>query len=262
MLIAEGRQAEVYRRPDGKVVKLMRSADDHPWVEREAAAIRAVEAQGIPVPRLHETLEVDGRPGLAMDPIEGDDLFALVGARPWLLRPLARRMGTLHARLHELPAPDALPTVHDVLGGHIDEADLSPDQRGRAHTELAALPAGDRLCHGDMHFGNLLGDPNEPVIIDWGGATAGDATSDVAITVLMHRLARPGPGTPALVRITAPLGARFITGAYLASYRRARPLDDDLLERWVAVHAAARLAHGIDDEDAGLREIVTAAFGA
>lgn len=261
MLIAEGRQAEVYRRPDGKVVKLMRSADDHPWVEREAAAIRAVEAQGIPVPRLHETLEVDGRPGLAMDPIEGDDLFALVGARPWLLRPLARRMGALHAQLHELAAPGALPSAHDVLGGHIDEADLSPGQRGRAHDELAALPDGDRLCHGDMHFGNLLGDPRRPVVIDWGAATAGSVTSDVAITVLMHRLARPGPGTPAVVRIAAPFGARFITGAYLASYRRSRTLDTELLERWVAVHAAARLAHGIDDEDEGLKATVATAFG-
>lgn len=262
MLIAEGRQAEVLRRPDGTVVKLMRETDDHRWVEREAAALRAVEARGISVPRVVEVLEVDGRPGLAMTHVEGDDLFGLVASRPWRVRSLARSMGTLHATLHGLPAPEVLPSTHDVLTEDIQEADtLSGPQRDAALAALATLPTGDGLSHGDMHFGNLLGDPRHPVVIDWGGATRGDPTADVALTVLMHRMARPGPGTPGLVRAVAPVGARLIVGAYLAAYRRDRPLDGDLLERWIVVRAAARLTHGIEDEDAGLRSVVAAAFG-
>ena len=74
-------------------------------------------------------------------------------------------------------------------------------------------------------------------------------------------MAKPGPGAPTLVRTLAPVGARYIARRYLAAYRGVRPVDGDLLERWLVVRAAARLAHGIADERDGLRRVVTDAFG-
>lgn len=262
-LVAEGRQAEVYLRPDGAVVKLMRDPAHVLWVEREAAALEAVAADGVSVPDVVGVLEIDGRPGLAMSRVEGHDLMTVMGAKPWLVPSLADIMGALHAALHRTRGPDDIPALPEVLAGLItDAADLSEQQRAAALGALDRLPTDDRLCHGDMHLGNLIGDPADPVVIDWGGATRGDPTADVALTVLMHRMAKPGPGAPGLVRAFAPLGARYISRRYLAAYGKARTVERDLLERWLAVNAAARLAHGIDDERDGLRKVVAGAFGA
>lgn len=261
-LLAEGRQAEVYLRPDGTVVKLMRDPRHQLWIEREAVAMQAVALDGLSVPEVIAVLQVDGRPGLAMTRVEGADLMNVMGDKPWLVPSLGAMMGRLHATLHGSRAPDELPALAEVLAGHIAGAtELSEGQRSAALDALDELPTSDRLCHGDMHLGNLIGDRTDPVVIDWGGATSGDPTADVALTVLMHRLAKPGPGAPALVRTLAPVGARTIAWRYLASYRRVRTVDVDLLERWVSVHAAARLAHGIGDERDGLRAVVAHAFG-
>jgi aminoglycoside phosphotransferase (APT) family kinase protein len=261
-LLAEGRQAEVFVRPDGTVVKLMRDPADHLWIEREAAALQAVAAAGLAVPEVVAVLEVDGRPGLAMTRVEGADLMTLMGAKPWLVASLGSLLGRLHAALNGIRAPDELPVMADVLAGHVGEAvGLSDSQRTAALHALEELPVADRLCHGDLHLANLIGDRAHPVVIDWGGATRGDPTADVALTVLMHRMAKPGPHAPPLVRTLAPVGARIIVRRYLAAYRRVRPVDPDRLERWIAVHAAARLAHGIDEEGPGLRAVVADAFG-
>lgn len=260
--LAEGRQAEVFLRSDGTVVKLMRDADDGPWIEREVLAIRAVTGRGITVPMVLEVIDVDGRAGLVMERIEGRDLFQLLGARPWRTFDLGRLLGRLHAAVHQHAAPIELRRHHDVIGEWIDDADLlTPSQRRAARAALDELPRGDRLAHGDHHLGNLIGDPAAPTIIDRGAATAADPVADVAQTVLMHRVAQPGPGTPGLVRALAPVGGRVLAASYLRGYREVTPVDVDAVERWVPVLAAARLVHHIDDEVPALRAIATAAFG-
>jgi len=252
----------VYLRPDGAVVKLMRDADDGGWIDREAIAIEAVARAGLTVPEVLEVVEADGRPGLAMARVDGTDLMSVMGAKPWLVPELSVTMGSLHAALHACQAPDELPDLREVLAGYIAATtELSEAQRAAALGAVSSLPSGDRLCHGDMHLGNLIGDRTDPVVIDWGAATRGDPTADVALTVLMHRAAKPGPGATTLVRTFAPVGARYIARRYLASYRKARPVDAELLERWVGAQAAARLAHGIDEERDVLRRIAADTFG-
>ncbi|MET0188076.1 MAG: aminoglycoside phosphotransferase family protein [Pseudonocardia sediminis] len=61
------------------------------------------------------------------------------------------------------------------------------DERvGRA---LTVLPR--TLCHGDAHRGNVLLDPDGPVLIDWGNARVAPAGLDVAV------LRAPDPSGPA-----------------------------------------------------------------
>mgnify|MGYP000854834297 FL=1 len=260
--LTEGRQAEVFLRPDGRVVKLMRDDRGGPWIQREATAMRALREQGVPVPAVVEIVEVDGRAGLVMERVEGRDLFQVLGARPWLTTVLGRRMGALHAAVHARDAPGDLPRLHDFLEQWITDAGpLSSAQRRSALDALADVPTGDRLAHGDFHLGNLIGEADDPVIIDWGGATRADPVADVAQTVLLHRVGQPGPGTPRLVRTLAPVGAWALGAAYLAGYRQVTPVDRAATEAWIPVLADARLYHGIVEEEPGLRRIVRRAFG-
>jgi hypothetical protein len=46
----------------------------------------------------------------------------------------------------------------------------------------------------------------------------------------------------------APAGRQFIAAQYLATYRKHHQIDQDQLERWITVRAAARLAEPIPSE--------------
>ena len=53
---------------------------------------------------------------------------------------------------------------------------------------IADMPDGDRLCHGDFHPRNILGDASQPVIIDWPDARRGDPAADVCRSWLLMKL--------------------------------------------------------------------------
>jgi hypothetical protein len=185
---------------------------------------------------------VDGRPGLVMTRVEGEDLMTVLGRRPLSFRRAAKAMARAHLAMHECVAPAELPDLHDVLRGRIEIVEALPDElRGPALDVLDQLPRGDRLCHGDLHVGNMVGGWDDAQVIDWGDATRGDPVADVARTELLHRLGNPPPGSRALIRVVAPIGGRLLASTYLGTYRRQRPIDRECLRSWRIVRAAARL---------------------
>src|SRR5689334_25069148 len=101
-LLGQGREAEVFARPDGSVLKLLREPGQS--ADREIAALDAVANGDALVPRVLGQTTVGGRPGILLERVNGPDLLSLVGSRPWLLR----RAGLVMA---EVPAP-----LHAVAG--------------------------------------------------------------------------------------------------------------------------------------------------
>ncbi len=250
---AEGRTAEVFLRADGSVLKLMRDPDAMPLIEREAAALETVRQQGHLAPTVIEIVRVDGRPGLAMERIEGADLATLLGQRPWMLWRAARVMAEMHVAMHQCRAPGALPRLNDELRRDIESASALPSRLAQfALDALDSLPEGDRLCHGDFHLANIRGTWAVPVAIDWVNAASGDPTADVARTRLLHLLADPPPGTPRVARALLPVGRKLIVHRYMSVYRRLRPIDEHAVRTWEVVRAAARFNEGIESEHAML----------
>lgn len=249
VVLAEGREAEVYLEPDGSVLKLWRDPGDGARRQHELAALAALGPTACRVPQPLATVEVDGRPGLVLERVEGTDLLTALGRRPLAVLAAARAMARVHAAMHEGEAPAELPDLHALVARRIEQAGaLPPAWRDRSLDLLAGLPAGDRICHGDFHLGNMLGTWSDPVVIDWGDACRGDPVADVARSDLMIRLGEPPPGAPASLRLLARVGRGILVGRYLAGYRRRRPLDSDALDRWRTVRAAARLYEDIPEE--------------
>jgi aminoglycoside phosphotransferase (APT) family kinase protein len=257
-LLTAGREAEVFLRADGRVVKVMleAGAGGMAAVEREAAVCRMLAGTAVRTPRVVGIESVGGRAGLVMERVAGTDLLAALVERPYLVLDAARVLADAHVRMHAVVAPGELPDLHDHLAARIRAAAPLPDGlRAQALAVLGGLPRGDRLCHGDFHLGNLLGTWDDPVAIDWGHASRGVPSSDVARTDLLHRVAVLPPGTPLPFRALSRLGRRLLAARYLRRYRRRGPVLADLA-RWRFVHAAARLAEPIPEERPALLRLL------
>jgi aminoglycoside phosphotransferase (APT) family kinase protein len=184
-----------------------------------------------------------------LERVDGPDLLSLVGSRPWLLRRAGRVLAQVHTQLLALPAPIGLPDLRTELAARIRSVTSLPaDLASWALSILDGLPDGDRLCHGDLHLGNVLGGLDRPIVIDWGESARGDPVADVANTWLVHRMGQPPPGTPLYVRAAIPLARGVVVSSYLTRCRRQRPFDASLFRRWQIVRAAARFYAGIDEE--------------
>jgi aminoglycoside phosphotransferase (APT) family kinase protein len=257
VLLAAGREAEVFVRPDGLLVKLMRSPDFATRADREAAALRALAGMGHLAPRLEAAVNLDGRPGLVIERVEGVDLLTLLTRRPWQFLRVATTMAHLHAGMHEAVAPASLPDLKAELRVRIEATTALPVHLATYAVDLLdTLPAGDRLCHGDLHPGNVLGTWVAPVAIDWGNASKGHPAADVARTDMLVRFGDLPTGTSAPMTALTAAGRGLLTRRYLSVYRRSSAADLSRLADWIVVRAAARFREGIESEYEVLARVI------
>jgi aminoglycoside phosphotransferase (APT) family kinase protein len=247
--VAEGREAEMFAWEDGTILRLLRSGAAEWQNERQAVALHAAHASGVPVPRMLELTNIEGRPGIVMERLEGVDYLTLLGRQPWLVLSVGPLSGELHARLHEVVPGEGLPPLRAVLRERIQACEVLADElRAFAIAVLDSLPDGDRLYHGDFHPGNIMRTPKGPIVIDWSNACVGDPAADVARTDLMLRIGEPPPSSSIIVRTLARIGGRILLWGYLRSYRKHGALDMSTFSRWKIPIAAARVAEGITGE--------------
>jgi hypothetical protein len=248
--IAEGREAEVYAwNGDAAVLKLYRPGYSGHLAESAALARLGGSGMG---PRLIDVVDIDGRHGLVLERLDGLDMLAMLGRRPWRLLGCARILADAQIRIHRVQAPADLPDLRQQLSTRIDAAALRPQLRDFARRILERLPDGDRLCHGDFHPGNVLVGADRASVIDWTNATRGVPEADFARTVLLLKRADPAPGTALLLRGLMATGRSLFARVFALAYRQRAHDSLKQVDSWAIVQAAARLAEGIKSEEPGL----------
>jgi aminoglycoside phosphotransferase (APT) family kinase protein len=152
-LIGTGRAADVYDIGGGKVLRRYRSDPRPGVVEREAAAMRHLRANGYPVP---EVFEAAGR-DVVMERLVGTTMLDDLEAHPWRVDRHADTWADMHRRLGDVPV------------GDLAAAGL-PTRFG----------APDAVVHLDFHPDNIMLTADGPVVFDWTNAALGPPAADVA----------------------------------------------------------------------------------
>lgn len=166
--VAQGRDSQLFDAGPGRLLRRARSGRS---MAHEARVMTYAREHGFPVPEVYELRSNDTE--LVMERIDGPLMMDMM-PRPWQLRRQLHLLADLHDQLHEIDAPDWLPTMPD---------------------------GGDRLVHLDLHPMNIILSARGPIVIDWPNARGGEALTDTALTyVLMTCPSVPGPSwlTPLL----------------------------------------------------------------
>jgi serine/threonine protein kinase len=254
--LGAGREAEVFAWEPDAVVKLYRPG--FVGHDAEATALRSLDDHDV-APRLIDIVDIDDRPGLVLERLHGSDMLTVLQRRPWSLSSLAQRLAAAHLRIHRMEAPNSLPDLRDLLEARIRRAPLPAHLREFALRELAALPAGDRLTHGDYHPGNILITDDRDVVIDWVGAARGAPEADHARTLLLLEWADPLPGTSRAARALMAAGRSIFAREYARHYGRGAAGARHEVASWLSVVIAARMSEGLDVEHPRLRALLEAA---
>ena len=239
-LLAAGNVAEVFEWGP-RVVKLYRSPAAKQAAFREAANHAAVEAMGLPVPAVWGVQRIDARWGIVFDRVKHASFAEQMRGDPTAMPHYLETLAALQARIHAQPASQ-FSSLKLRLAANIARTNVLDEPRKRVLlTRLADMPEGDRLCHGDFHPINVLGEVSLPVVIDWPDACRGDPAADVCRSYLLLRL-----------------HAADIAEPYLDAYCRIGNVTWEKVLDWLPCVAAARLAEDIPDECDRLREMASA----
>jgi aminoglycoside phosphotransferase (APT) family kinase protein len=244
-VVGEGRKAQTLAWGKHQVLRLLRNPADVDRLERELVALQIARAGGVPVPRDFGPQTLEGRPGYLLERIDGPTALDLLTRTPWRILRVARLLATTHARIHAVCASQQLPPFHDRIRQAVAEDRTLPEQIHRSALErLEGLDGGDALCHWDYQPANVLLSRSGPVVIDWTFAARGHPAADVARTELILRIGEP-PNAKPIATVADRVARLILANRYLHAYRRARPLERNLIKRWLPLVALPRLAAGI-----------------
>jgi len=155
----------VRRMPDARDLLVRRfGAGDGATACREALAMRAAHAHGVPVPEVLTADILDDRPVLLTTWCDGVMAFDAIAAAPADAHAIGVMLGETLAMLHRVPAPDGL-SADDAWISRAGPA-LQPLRK-----QLQHVPNANRLIHLDYHPRNVMMTPGriEGVIITFLG---------------------------------------------------------------------------------------------
>ncbi|QUO32599.1 aminoglycoside phosphotransferase family protein [Faecalicatena sp. Marseille-Q4148] len=187
-LIVERPYKKVYRCDD-KIVKLFETTHPKSDIFNEALETARVEEAEIPVAKLCEVTQIDGKWALVFEYKEGKTMEELMQEHPEKLEEYMKQFVALQTEVHKKSAP-LLTNMKMKLTRQINGLkELDATARYELLTRLEAMPKHTKLCHGDFNPSNVIvAEDGTMTIVDWAHATRGNASADAAMTYLLFAL--------------------------------------------------------------------------
>ena len=217
-------------------------------IEREVIALAAAQRPARHVPGVHERVTSTAAPVSSSTASTASTCSARSRAARGRCGRLATTLGVEHAALHRVRRPRSCRSCTTELRHRLGSP-LVPDEvrtacpraaRGAARRRPASarrLPSGEPAADGRRLRRDRLDERHERRS---GCRCRPDDPAD--------RRGQAGRRHSVVVRVIAPVARRALSRGYLRAYAREAPLDRGLVDRWLPVWAAARLAEDIEPE--------------
>jgi aminoglycoside phosphotransferase (APT) family kinase protein len=243
--LATGSRSAVFAWGRSAVAKVPFAATPEAWIHFEALYTAAVHESGAPAPRFLAIEMIDGRAAGIYERVHGRSMWDHMLEQPAHVATHTRSLAELQAHVFTLVPPVALPAQRDRLACKIRAASARVDRSLVAALKLLPPTTPSRLCHGDLHPGNVIMASDGPVIIDWFDAARGDHVADIARTSLLMSTRAHGPAGPGHLPGAQPGMLDRVRHAYLDAIADLVEPDPVAVRRWEAVVAVARVAEGV-----------------
>lgn len=255
-LLGKGMTAEVYKWGSSRVLKLFFDGYGDDRIQYEAKIGDIVHEAGVPSPCIFDIIEVNGRKGIVFQRIFGKTLSKHIEVKPWKICYYAKQMAGLHYKIHKYSA-DRLPSQKERLAIKIRHSSKILGDKGKRILEyMESLPNGNSICHGDIHFNNIIVSEKGLVAVDWNSACKGNPSGDVARTCLMIISPPSSFGALDITNILSYYTRRLICSAYLHEYIRLAKIRLEDIDAWILPVAAAKLKDKRPGEKKWLMNII------
>jgi tRNA A-37 threonylcarbamoyl transferase component Bud32 len=255
-LIGKGTTSEVYEWGSDSVLKLFIKKYSYDSVKHEADIGYRIHQEDMPAPAVYDIIKVNNRSGIIFERIFGESVLEHVKLEPWNINYYSQQMAGLHFKIHQ-HSLQTLPSQKKILASAIK---LSSDELGdkvkRILAYLESLPEGGSVCHGDLHFSNIIVSDNGLVAIDWMNAYKGNPLGDVARTCMTIRSPRVPANMAGIMAVSYKYGRLLTYWGYLNEYMRIAHVTPDEIDAWILPVAAARLKDKIPGEKNWLLDII------
>lgn len=223
-LLVKRPNKEVYRSGD-YIVKLHEASHLKSDVFNEALNTARVEETGLPVPKVKEVIEIDGKWALVTEYNEGTTLEELMEKHPEKLEYYMEQFVDLQIEIHSKKSA-LLYKLKGKLTTQINSLKIiDATTRYELLTRLEGMPRHKKLCHGDFNPSNVIvAEDGSMSVIDWAHATQGNASADAAMTYLLFALKDQDKAD-----------------LYLNLYCRKSDTARQYVQKWIPIVAASQL---------------------
>jgi len=229
--IANGAQADLYKN-NGMAIKLFKKNLSKGEIEYEMNLQKMAFEYGLPVPKIHNIVEIDGKYGILMEYIDGVPIGEFVFKDQGILQQYLIKSIEIQIQLNNI-ATDKFPSMKDKLKRQITNTqELDVADKEKLLSKIDKIVFENKLCHGDFHFFNLIETSNDIKIIDWVDSSAGNAEADVCRTYLLYKM-----------------NHEILAESFIDSYCKITKVPKENILNWLPFLAAARLSEGRDKKE-------------
>ena len=214
-LIGSGAAADVYECGAGKVCKVYKTGG-HGAASYEFGKLHEAHKCGALAPRPYSLTDVDGRPAIIMERVEGvsflQELIAFLDScferglgnqeifGSEIIQNQIEITASTLAQFHRHKCAMSETSKIALQRGCQSNAYLLPEEKSAVMGLIDRLPDGDCLCHGDPNPGNFMRDGGIIRVIDWNNCVSGCFMHDVAEYVFTMRYADVSLDWPPRIR--------------------------------------------------------------
>lgn len=240
-LVGKGNTADIFDIDDNKVVKLFHAGYSKSCVENEYLNSKLINKFDIPMAKSYEMIIHEGRYGIIYDKIKGTSLLDIIFSTNDIEK-CTTILALMHKKILCNKSPNAT-SYKTILYRNIEDTDaFSKEIKSKLVDILNNLPESDNLCHGDLHFGNIIVNQNGYYVIDFMNLCRGHKNFDIARTIYlleMTPLQEETPNKEKLIELR-----RQITNMYLNKME----INRESVANFLTIIVAARVAELGDNE--------------